>query len=470
MTPEDFGLLRDLLKERSGLVVTPEKMYLLESRLTPLARDRGMANLDDLVVEIRHRREEILLRDVTEAMTTNESLFFRDKTPFDHLRATVLPELLEARHERKVLRIWCAACSTGQEPYSVAIVLKENAQAYAGWRTEIIGTDISPPVLEKAKVGLYSQFEVQRGLPVQMLVKYFSQVDEMWQVASEIRAMVNYREGNLLGDLSGMGKFDVIFCRNVLIYFDFDTKTKVLDKLSGHLVRDGSLFLGGAETVLGISEKPGRAKACAAYTASPPEPTPPASKKKGHRHRVTPFPKIGARAYGTGPSSALLGARFGGLQIGPGLGAGWVAEQIAAPPHRLDVAIAAGSGGQLLAQLADEDVDDLELGLIHPAVEMVEEHLLGQGGALAQAEKLEDAVFLAGKMNRLAADLDRFGVEIHFELAGGDDRIGLPAGTPDDGVDAGHELALVERLGEIVVGAEHQALHLVIDFGQAGQD
>ena len=255
MSPEDFGLLRDILRERSGLVVTPEKMYLLESRLTPLARERGMATLDNLVAEIRHRKEEILLRDVTEAMTTNESFFFRDKTPFDQLRANVLPELLEARHERKALRIWCAACSTGQEPFSIAIVLKENASDHAGWRIEIIGTDISPSVLEKAKVGLYSQFEVQRGLPVQMLVKYFSQIDEMWQVASEIRAMVNYREGNLLEDLTGMGKFDVIFCRNVLIYFDIETKTKVLDKLSGHLVQDGSLFLGGAETVLGISEK-----------------------------------------------------------------------------------------------------------------------------------------------------------------------------------------------------------------------
>jgi chemotaxis protein methyltransferase CheR len=255
MKQEDFDLLSNILKERSGLVLTKDKTYLLESRLVPVARRRGMSGLEDLVAAIRQTKDEPLLKDVTEAMTTNESFFFRDSRPFDILEKEILPPLLESRASRKSLRIWCAAASTGQEPYSIAMVLKENAAKLAGWRVEIIGTDISSEVLEKAKVGLYSQFEVQRGLPIQLLMKYFTQVKDLWQISPDIRAMVQYKEHNLLGNLGSLGAFDIVFCRNVLIYFDQDTKRDVLERIGQMMPADGVLFLGGAETVLGVSDK-----------------------------------------------------------------------------------------------------------------------------------------------------------------------------------------------------------------------
>ncbi len=255
MSPEDFDLLSGILLERSGLSLTKEKMYLLETRLGPVARKNGHGGLDELVKALRQKQEEPLLRDITEAMTTNESYFFRDVTPFELLEKDILPKLLEARAASKSLRIWCAAASTGQEPYTIAMVLKEMAAKLQGWRIEILGTDISSSVLEKAKVGLYSQFEVQRGLPIKMLVKYFEQTGEMWQVDAALRGMIEYRELNLLEDLSPLEAIDIVFCRNVLIYFDRDTKTKVLESIWRQMPRDGALFLGGAETVLGISER-----------------------------------------------------------------------------------------------------------------------------------------------------------------------------------------------------------------------
>jgi len=255
MKVEDFNFLSTLIKQRSGLVLTEDKSYLLESRLMPIARKRGLKGLEELAQTLRTHKEEALMQDVTEAMTTNESFFFRDIKPFDMFREQVLPELLKNRADRKSFRVWCAAASSGQEPYSLAITLLEAAQKLAGWRTEIIGTDISREILEKAKSGLYSQFEVQRGLPIQLLLKYFEKKDDMWQASSALRTMVQFKELNLLGDLQKMGKFDVVFCRNVLIYFDQETKGKVLDEISRMMPPDGILFLGGAETVLGISDK-----------------------------------------------------------------------------------------------------------------------------------------------------------------------------------------------------------------------
>ena len=254
MTPEDFALLAGILKERSGLSIDKEKTYLLESRLNPIARKHNLADLDALTKEVRQNKSEPLLREITEAMTTNESFFFRDAKPFETFEHAILPKLLEERAARKSLRIWSAACSTGQEAYSLAMILREMAPKLAGWRVEIIGTDISTEVLEKAKVGIYSQFEVQRGLPVQFLMKYFTQVNELWQIDAAIRAMVTYKEFNLLKDLKPLGSFDIIFCRNVLIYFDQPTKARVLDAMSGILAKDGCLFMGAAETVLGISD------------------------------------------------------------------------------------------------------------------------------------------------------------------------------------------------------------------------
>lgn len=255
MKPEDFELLSNILKERSGLVLSEDKIYLLESRLTPIARQRGLENLEDLVSQIRMHRKEDMLNEITEAMTTNESFFFRDNTPFDLFKETVLPELLVSRAHSKRIRIWCAAASTGQEPYSLGIILKEMQDKLQGWNFEIVGTDISQQVLDKAKAGIYSQFEVQRGMPIKLLMKYFMQAGEMWQISEEIRKMVSYRPFNLLNSLASMGTFDVIFCRNVLIYFDQETKSQVLDRLRNQIAGDGTLFLGSAETVLGLTDK-----------------------------------------------------------------------------------------------------------------------------------------------------------------------------------------------------------------------
>jgi chemotaxis protein methyltransferase CheR len=254
VTPIEYDYLRKLLKERSGLVLAADKQYLVESRLLPVARKVGAGSLSELVTKLKGADAEPLAVDVVEAMTTNESFFFRDKIPFDHFRDTIMPSLLAARGVQRRIRIWCAACSTGQEPYSLAMILKEMGQQIAGWRIEIISTDLSREVLEKAKAGIYSQFEVQRGLPIQLLVKYFTQVGEMWQVAPEIRAMVQYRTLNLLHDFSPLGAFDIVFCRNVLIYFDQERKIDVLDRLARVMEPDGYLVLGAAETVIGLTD------------------------------------------------------------------------------------------------------------------------------------------------------------------------------------------------------------------------
>jgi chemotaxis protein methyltransferase CheR len=252
VTPLDYEFLRKLLKERSGLDLSSDKQYLVESRLIPLARKAGLPGIAELVQKIK-AGAEALTSDVVEAMTTNETFFFRDKIPFDHLRETILPQLMQARASRHSLRIWCAASSTGQEPYSIAMCVKEFV-SLAGWRVEIVATDLSQEVLEKSRAGIYSQFEVQRGLPIQMLVKYFSQVGELWQLNADIRAMVQHRQLNLLHDFSHLGTFDVIFCRNVLIYFDQDTKAGIFERLARLIEPDGFLTLGAAESVVGISE------------------------------------------------------------------------------------------------------------------------------------------------------------------------------------------------------------------------
>jgi chemotaxis protein methyltransferase CheR len=253
VTPLDYEFLRKLLKERSGLDLSADKQYLLESRLIPLARKAGVPGLPELVQKLRGGAEP-LIADVVEAMTTNETFFFRDKVPFDHFKGTIMPAMLQARAGRRSLRIWCAASSTGQEPYSIAMCLKELGAALTGWRVEIIATDLSQGVLEKSRAGLFSQFEVQRGLPIQLLVKHFTQTGELWQLNADIRAMVQFRQLNLLQDFSNLGVFDIIFCRNVLIYFDQNTKTNVFCRLAKVIEPDGFLMLGAAETVVGLTE------------------------------------------------------------------------------------------------------------------------------------------------------------------------------------------------------------------------
>jgi chemotaxis protein methyltransferase CheR len=254
VTPTDYDYLRKLLKDRSGLMLSTEKHYLVESRLLPLARKAGLTTLTELIQKLRAPNAEKLIVDVVEAMTTNESFFFRDKLPFEHFQNFIMPALLATRARQKRIRIWCAAAATGQEPYSLAMVLKEMSKQIEGFRIEIIGTDISTEVLEKAKAGIYSQFEVQRGLPIQLLIKNFTQVGEMWQIASDVRAMVQFRPLNLLRDFSNLGMMDVVYCRNVLIYFEQATKIDVIDRIAKLTAPDGFLSLGAAETVVGLTD------------------------------------------------------------------------------------------------------------------------------------------------------------------------------------------------------------------------
>lgn len=254
MKPDDFEFVSRLIKSKSGLVLSQDKTYLLESRLMPIARKRGLKDLTELIGTLRGG-DRNLVEEVVDAMTTNESFFFRDTKPFDQFRHVVLPHMIKTRASKKHLRIWCAAASSGQEPYSLAMILDEFKSQLAGWRIDIVGTDISREILTKARAGLYSQFEVQRGLPIGLLVKYFQKKEDQWQISADIRSKVQYKEFNLLEDFRPLGQFDVVYCRNVLIYFDQPTKSDVLSRVAALMPDDGFLFLGGAETVLGISDK-----------------------------------------------------------------------------------------------------------------------------------------------------------------------------------------------------------------------
>jgi chemotaxis protein methyltransferase CheR len=254
MTPDSFAFLAGLVKARSGIVLTADKGYMLETRLGPLLRREGLPGLDALALRLRAPRAEALTAELVEALTTNESSFFRDGKPFEHLKR-LLPRLADARPPGQPLRVWSAACSSGQEAYSVAMIAAELGPALGGRRVEILGTDLSREMLERAREGLFTQFEVQRGLPVQMLVKHFRQEGTRWRVSADLRAMARWQAFNLLDDASGLGRFDVIFCRNVLIYFDAPTKSRVLGRLAGMVATDGVVYLGGAETVLGLTDR-----------------------------------------------------------------------------------------------------------------------------------------------------------------------------------------------------------------------
>ncbi|HEX6979942.1 MAG TPA: protein-glutamate O-methyltransferase CheR [Alphaproteobacteria bacterium] len=255
MKPENFAWLCRHLQDNTGLVLSSDKMYLVESRLTPVARKHLLGGLDALVETLRSQRSRELERDVIDAMMTNESFFFRDGKPFEQFRHFVLPRMLQGRAAQRTIRIWSAACSTGQEPYTIAMILKEEEAKLAGWKVEIVATDISHEALARARSGIYSQFEVQRGLPIQLLIKYFTQDGDRWQIMPELRAMVQFREFNLLSDFGPLGRFDIVFCRNVLIYFDQATKAAILERISRTMAPDGLLYLGGAETVLGVTER-----------------------------------------------------------------------------------------------------------------------------------------------------------------------------------------------------------------------
>jgi len=248
LPPNKFEFLSQDVRKRSGLVLGQEKAYLVDSRLGPLARKEGFASVEALV-DAMMRGDQRLSVAVSEALATHETFFFRDKTPFDLFENVIAPSLRSSRLGRQ-LKIWCAAASSGQEPYSLGMLLDE----LPGLNADILATDMSAQVLEKAKAGIYTQFEVQRGLPIQRLVKHFDQVGDSWRIKPQLRQKVRFEQANLLDDFSRFGRQDVIFCRNVLIYFDIPTKAAVLNRLSSLLSDDGFLLLGAAETVVGLTD------------------------------------------------------------------------------------------------------------------------------------------------------------------------------------------------------------------------
>ena len=244
-----FALLQRFLRETSGLCLERDKLYLVEDRLRGLLQRRGIANLDDLARMVHANPCSDLATAVAETLTINETSFFRDRTLFSAVSERLLPQLLETRRDKRRLRIWCAGCSTGQEPYSLAMVIDDMTRQLSGWQVEILATDLSRPVLDFARAGIYSQFEVQRGLPVTMLLRHFSRLGDGWRISDYLRAKVTFRTQNLLYIPRDFGPFDVVFCRNVLFYFDAATKRRVISGLVGALAPEGFIVLGGAERV-----------------------------------------------------------------------------------------------------------------------------------------------------------------------------------------------------------------------------
>lgn len=255
MTPSEFNSLRDMLKKESGLVLSDDKQYLVESRLGPVAKRLEYKDVATMVADWYASKKPNLQNQIVEAMTINESFFFRDKTPFDNFKDITLPGLIEQKARTRHIRIWSAAASTGQEAYSLAMILNEHKHLLEGWRIEILGTDLCSEALAKAKSGLYSQFEVQRGMPVTYLVKNFKQVGTMWQLDPSITSMVKFSQFNLMNSFASLGKFDVIFCRNVLIYFDRDTKADILSRMENQSNPGCHLVLGASETLVGLNSK-----------------------------------------------------------------------------------------------------------------------------------------------------------------------------------------------------------------------
>lgn len=279
MKSEDYEFVCQFLLRSSGLSLGTDKQYLVESRLVPIAQSQGMADLDELVAALRMGRNPRLQSVVTEAMTTNETSFFRDKQPFDDFKTHLLPELIESRRSTQTLRIWCAASSTGQEPYSILMLLAEEFPQLRNWKIELVATDLATKALDRAGQGIYSHFEVQRGLPIRMLMKYFKQIPDGWQISEDLRKIVNWQQLNLLTDFSRLGQFDLVFCRNVLIYFDVETKRGIIERIRRLVRSPGFLILGAAESLLGLYDGFQRFSECksAVYRAAT-IPAPAASK------------------------------------------------------------------------------------------------------------------------------------------------------------------------------------------------
>ena len=255
MMAHEFGLVRRILKEHSGLNLGEDKQDLLEGKLRPLLSEFALPSLSHLVLAMMKPDANHLRSRVAQAVTVQESYFFRDKVPFQYFINGMLPKLMAKREGQRRIRVWCAAAATGQEPYSLVMELSERGSKLAGWTVEIVATDFVEDALGKARRGLYSQFEVQRGVPVSLLLKHFNKVGNAWEISPDIRDKVEFRTHNLLDDCQALGVFDVIFCRNVLIYFDDATKRAVLARLASRLAADGYLVLGAAETTTGLSNE-----------------------------------------------------------------------------------------------------------------------------------------------------------------------------------------------------------------------
>jgi chemotaxis protein methyltransferase CheR len=252
VNPQDYSYLATVLRRRAGLVLADRKAHMVETRLTPVMRRFGFRDVGSLLKEL-HYGHEALVQAVIEAMTTNDSAFFRDKRTFEEFREIVLPTLLRDRAEAKQLRIWCAACAAGQEPYSLAMILDDENLVMNGWNITLIGTDINAQMIARAQEGVYSQFEVQRGLPIRRLVTNFTQEGTDWRIADHLRRMVTFRTFNLLDSFGWLPDCDVVFCRNVLMYFDHKTRLSVLDRIGEILAPDGALLVGPAETMGGYT-------------------------------------------------------------------------------------------------------------------------------------------------------------------------------------------------------------------------
>ncbi len=254
LSPTNLAYLCQIVYQESGIVLDDSKRYLLEARLKPVAQQHGLASIDQLCSRIQLDHDRALRAKVVEGMTTNETLFFRDVTPFDALKQTILPELTGRRADLRRLSIWCAACSSGQEPYSLAMLLLETIPQPHLWKIEILGTDIAEGILDRARRARYFQLEVNRGLPVHYLVKYFRREHLDWELKAEIRNMVQFKMFNLKDPMRGMGPFDIVMCRNVMIYFDTTLKKQILTGIRGVLAPDGYLLMGAAETVYNLDE------------------------------------------------------------------------------------------------------------------------------------------------------------------------------------------------------------------------
>ncbi len=254
MTDQEFDAIRKLLLERSAIALEPGKQYLVESRLAPILKQLKLNSIGELVELLRLRSNSQLVRQIVEAMVTTESSFFRDHHPFEALRKAVLPELINRRREERRLNIWCAASSHGQEPYSLALLLRENFPELATWKVSLMASDISQEVLARARAGRYNQIEVNRGLPATLLMKYFEQHGTQWELVPLVRRMVEFQEINLAQPWPSLPPMDLILLRNVMIYFEIETKKTILSRVARLLRPDGYLLLGGAETTLNLHD------------------------------------------------------------------------------------------------------------------------------------------------------------------------------------------------------------------------